>query len=153
MGNSTVFSDKIMKSPNNNVDVEDALQVDFEYHFICLDCYKRGTCEEIATHAALEHGNQNWDIALDDYENRLVIEPVSDCEEEKFELLSEDEFMSLDTTTSHTVHHINNDSHTVQHYPSEEDLLNAYMSNYEEHFSSKNILDEYLEDCNFAMAS
>ena len=153
MGNSTVFSDKIMKSPNNNVDVEDALLVDFEYHFICLNCYKRGTCEEIAMHAALEHGNQNIDIAVGDYENQLALESVSDCEEEEIELLSEDDFMSLDTTTSHTVHHINNDSHTVHHYPSEEDLLNAYMSNYEEHFSSKNILDEYLEDCNFAMAS
>ena len=48
MGNSTVSSDKIMESPNNNVDVEDALLVDFEYHFICLDCFKRGTSEEIA---------------------------------------------------------------------------------------------------------
>ena len=150
MGNSTVSSDKIMKSPNNNVDVEDALLVDFEYHFICLDCYKRGTCEEIAMHAALEHGNQNWDIALGDYENRLVIEPVSDCEEEEDELLSEDDSMSLNTTTSHTVHH----------YPSQEDLFEdaeevvreGYMSEYEEYYNSTSDLDGYLELSNFGMA-
>ncbi len=145
MVNSTVSSDIIMESPNNNVDVEDALLVDFEYHFICLDCFKRGTCEEIAWHAASEHGNMNIDIAVGDYENQLALESVSDCEEEDIELLSEDDSMSLNTTTSHTVHH----------YPSQEDLLNADMSEYEEYYNSTSDLDGYLEltlSSNFGMA-
>ena len=148
IGNSTVSSDKIMVPPDNNVDVEDALLGDFEYNFICLDCYKRGTCEEIATHAALEHGNQNFDIALGDYENRLVIESVSDCGEEEIELSSDNDCILLES------------SHTVHHYPSIEDLFEdaeevvreAYMSEYEEYFNSTSDLDGYLELSNFGMA-